>query len=419
MESRAHPGGRCDPLPDVDTRATRFPLFDSLRAIAALSVLLFHGMYGAVALSDPGSWVARFAAHLNVGVYIFFVISGFLLYRPFAAARLAGRPAPHAGAYAWRRFLRIVPAYWVALTAVVVVLNVPDVFTATGIPLFYGFAQVYSPSHALSGIGQAWSLDVELTFYLLLPVWAAALARLAAPGRRGVRTELVALAGLAAAGLAFQAWALGRGYPFAPGQQWRFLVLPDFLDCFALGMALAVVSAAWEGTPPFLRPLERFPSLAWLAAGALFWVLAVWSWPDTDSHSRVSDVQYFAASRLYALIALCLVLPAVFGDRDRGWVRALLRNRVLLYLGLVSYGIFLYHLAVFVQFLDWHGHLPTERPALVLWVAAGLAASVALASASYYLVERPALRLRRLVEPPGLPPDQPGAVSVPATPPAL
>jgi peptidoglycan/LPS O-acetylase OafA/YrhL len=383
----------------VQPRATRFPLFDSLRAIAALSVLVFHGLYGAVAQSEPGSWISRLSAHLNVGVYLFFVISGFLLYRPFVAARLAGQGLPHVGAYAWRRFLRIVPAYWLALTAVVVLLQVPRVLTATGIPLFYGFAQVYSPANALAGIGQAWSLDVEVAFYVLLPVWAAVMARLAGRGRRGVRTELLALAWLAAIGMAFQAWALGQAYPFAPGEQWRFLLLPNFLDCFALGMGLAVVSAWWESTPALLRPLERFPSLAWVAAAVLYGVLATWSWPANPLHSRVSDVQFFAGSRLYALTAACVVLPVVFGDQRRGWLRGLLRNRALLYLGLVSYGIFLYHLVVFVKFLDWRGHLPTHRLELAAWVAAGLAASVLLATASYYGLERPALRLRRRVKP--------------------
>src|SRR4051794_25208005 len=92
----------------------RFPLFDGLRAIAALSVLVYHT--SAYSGAQRESIVAPVLARLNTGVVIFFAISGFLLYRPFVAARMDARPGPGTFKYARRRFLRIVPAYWVALT---------------------------------------------------------------------------------------------------------------------------------------------------------------------------------------------------------------------------------------------------------------------------------------------------------------
>ena len=98
----------------------RFPLFDSLRAIAALSIFGFHIAASQLALNDPDfPWLGQ----LNVGVPIFFVVSGFLLYRPFVARRAQGRPAPSLGGYAIRRALRIIPAYWVALTVITVWLG--------------------------------------------------------------------------------------------------------------------------------------------------------------------------------------------------------------------------------------------------------------------------------------------------------
>lgn len=100
------------------TRAPgHLPLFDALRAIAAGSVLMYHlALFG----GTPDA-LADYAAHLNVGVPIFFLISGFLLYRPFARAHLAAEPGVRVRAYAWRRVLRIVPAYWAFLTAAVIV----------------------------------------------------------------------------------------------------------------------------------------------------------------------------------------------------------------------------------------------------------------------------------------------------------
>src|SRR5919199_254708 len=112
----------------MNVRATRFPMFDGLRAVAALAVLCFHAAYFAgIGVTD--SPLRPYAGRLEVGVSVFFVISGFLLYRPFVRARLESEPAPHAGAYAWRRFLRIVPGYWVALTVVALWLGLPGVFT--------------------------------------------------------------------------------------------------------------------------------------------------------------------------------------------------------------------------------------------------------------------------------------------------
>src|SRR2546421_7876739 len=95
------------------TGGVRFPLVDSLRAIAALSVFVFH----VAIVAAPPHAIAIVTNRLNLGVELFFIISGFLLYRPFVAARLIrGRRALGSGRYAWQRFLRIVPAYSVALT---------------------------------------------------------------------------------------------------------------------------------------------------------------------------------------------------------------------------------------------------------------------------------------------------------------
>src|SRR4051812_30593358 len=90
-------------------RRERFPLVDGLRAVAAIGVLLTHSAISS-GLVTTGATGFRYAQRLEVGVTIFFVISGFVLYRPFLLARVDG------ARYAWRRALRIVPAYWIALT---------------------------------------------------------------------------------------------------------------------------------------------------------------------------------------------------------------------------------------------------------------------------------------------------------------
>src|SRR5687767_2058855 len=105
----AHTTGSPDPAVAPSPGNPRFPLFDGLRAIAALSILLFHAGNHAYQADPQVDWLGYVVARLNVGVPIFFVISGFLLYRPFAAARMQGSRMPRIRDYARRRVLRIVP----------------------------------------------------------------------------------------------------------------------------------------------------------------------------------------------------------------------------------------------------------------------------------------------------------------------
>src|SRR4051794_38858942 len=102
--------------------ALRFRGFDGLRAIAALSVVVYHlsGADGRLLAHHYG----RYLWLLNIGVPLFFIISGFLLYRPFVVARFDGRPRPSTREFLRRRVLRIVPGFWVALTIVCIVFNV-------------------------------------------------------------------------------------------------------------------------------------------------------------------------------------------------------------------------------------------------------------------------------------------------------
>jgi peptidoglycan/LPS O-acetylase OafA/YrhL len=389
----------------VHARSGRFPLFDSLRALAAISVLAGHAAFFSHLL-ESSSPLRPWAARLDVGVAVFFLISGFLLYRPFVAARMRGEPPPSTGAYAWRRFLRIAPAYWLALTVCAVVLGLGGVLALPGIPIYYGFAQIYSHDYVLGGLPQAWTLCVEVTFYAFLPLWAGLMRRLPARDERSrYLTEAVGLVVLVVVAFAWQRWRLSSAAdPGHANATQGLLYLPAFLDQFALGMALAVASVAIAdrpGLPAALRPLDRFPVLGWALALAAFW--AVSTQIGLDGRGGLSEpmtsAQYLARHYLFALVGLGLLLPAVFGDQTRGLVRRFLGLRVMLYLGVVSYGIYLWHMGVFVQLSKWGLTLDSVGPvpAVVVWFVVGLLATVAIASASWWGMERPLLSLKRLV----------------------
>ena len=391
----------------MNVRAERFPLMDSLRAIAALSVLAFHAAYFAGMYSSD-SPLRPFVEQPAVGVSVFFVISGFLLYRPFVRARLEGGPAPSLRAYAWRRFLRIVPAYWLALTVIAIWLSLRVVVhPAWHLPLLYGFGQIYTPTTSLAGIGQAWTLCVEVTFYAFLPVWSLAVRRL------GTGRELAALAALWLLSLAWQVFATHHVRPgdFESGP-W-LMPLPNFLDQFAVGMALAVVSA--RGLSPRAARAVGPAWPWWLIAAAAYLALA--EAVGIRDH-RPQDV-FLVRHELETVVALGLLVPAIFAWDRGGAVRRLLAWRPLLYVGLVSYGIYLWHHALVGKIAGAIAHwmantvgLGVDARFAVLFVLT-LAAAVVVASVSYYALERPLLRRGRATGPPQ-PADSSEALAEPA-----
>ena len=384
----------------MNVRAERFPLFDGLRAIAAIAVLTFHAGYFA-SIGNLHPPLERFWGRLDVGVELFFLISAFLLYRPFVRARLNGQPMPHVGAYAWRRFLRIVPAYWLALTVISVWLGLSYVFTPAHVLTFYGFGQIYSVWGGLRGIGQAWTLCVEVTFYAFLPLWALFLRAVPAGDRRRRLTiEIAALVALVILSELYKAWALTRVAPAGLNQGPYLSPLPNFLDDFALGMALAVASVWYEGRalPAPLALARRFPLACWALALAAFWAVSTQIGFNGYLVQAVSRRTFVEQHALYAAVAFFLLLPAAFGEPGRGVVGRLLPSRLLSYLGLVSYGIYLWHFAVVKQLEQWlNPLLPGSWYArFAVYLPLTLLGATAIASVSYYVLERPTLSLKRL-----------------------
>jgi peptidoglycan/LPS O-acetylase OafA/YrhL len=363
----------------VNAHTGRFPLVDSLRALAALSVLAYHVVFHLGAIPDGAA--LSVAAELNIGVPVFFVISGFLLYRPFVAARLSGEDPPHTGAYAVRRLLRVVPAYWVALVACVVLLGRWEVLEPRGIVTYFGFLQIYDADTIIGGIGPAWTLCVEVTFYAALPLWALLARRLPGPP---VRAELIALPGLFACSLAWK-WGVVHLVPAdTPGWLPAQVSLPAFADHFALGMALAVISAA--GAAPEVADFAARRSWApWAAAGVLFAALSF------VLREHGPDLELLGAHTARGLIGVLVLLPAVVvtGMPRETAVRRLLGSPLLLWLGLVSYGFYLWHWPLLLALQD------AELGGWALTATVTVVATVAAAAVSWYAIERPAMRLGR------------------------
>jgi peptidoglycan/LPS O-acetylase OafA/YrhL len=385
----------------------RFPLFDSLRAIAVLAVVTFH-VTSITGDLDKHLIGNVFAVLGSQGLTLFFVISGFLLYRPFVAARAQGGPLPNTIRYARRRVLRIVPAYWTALTVLAIFPGLAGVFTGDWWR-YYFFLQLYSNRTVTAGIPVAWTLCVEVSFYIALPLWAAAVRRLrlGSGSRAWLSSELIALGALA---------LLGAGVQILAARQIVATVVSNSLlgACvwFALGMALAVASVAdsrSQRTSRAVRIVAEHSGLCWIGAAACLIGVAAVLQPGgllniVLSLSTKQPIGRTVGSILLTgVLMTLLVSPAVFGEGAGGLPRRILRVAPLAWLGLVSYGIYLWHLPV-AELLGLTAdkqHFSSSGLGLVAKVhfattpvlfLATLGVTAVVAAASYHFVELPFLR---------------------------
>jgi peptidoglycan/LPS O-acetylase OafA/YrhL len=380
----------------------RFPAFDGLRAFAAVSVVAVHSAIASGFSSRSGYGI--YTARLEIGVAVFFVISGFLLYRPFAVAHLSGRSAPEAGKFWIRRLARIIPAYWLALTVIVYVLHdatLPGGWS--GILVNYLFLQIYVPGSYFAGIPQAWSLCTEMSFYLVLPLYAAAIAYRRTSPLRQLRRELCGLLALVAVSVLFRSLVLSH-HPHctqclanppltATMQAW----LPSLLDLFAVGMLLAVLSAwfaAHRAEPSWLRH-RAMPWVSWGLAIVVFWSVSHIGL-GTQAFYSVTPAVNILRQTLYGLFALFLVAPAVFGPQEEGAIRRFLRLTPIAWLGVVSYGIYLWHVALIEQVLELTGRAEYAIPFWELFLTL-LALSTIVATVSYLGLEQPILEFANRV----------------------
>lgn len=370
-----------------------FPALEGMRALAAIAVIVYHvAIYtGATLQPEPGI-LANVASRGDIGVPIFFVLSGFLLYRPFAVASLRDAGRPSARHYLWRRGLRVLPAYWVALVVCLAVFNRDTVTGAWEVVRPVLLLHVYERDVLPLGIGQTWSLSAEVAFYLLLPLLAAGLARLgrgaAGPAARA-RRQTAGLTVLAAVGVGSAVLThLPSAGDYPPAHLW----LPEYAGFFAGGMALAVLLARTEADP--LRPPAAVrlagdrPGLFWAGAAAAF-ALACTPLTGPVDISYPSAAEAVAEQLLYLVCAVLLVAPCALG----GWRAPVLSAPAVRWLGRISYGLFLWHLAFLEGYFKvTEDEFGTGSFAVVLGVVA--AGTFVAATLSYYVVECPAQALR-------------------------
>ncbi|MFF0546830.1 acyltransferase family protein [Nocardia thailandica] len=355
------------------------PALEGMRGMAALGVLLTHVAFQTAATATP--WLGPIWERFDMAVAVFFSLSGFLLWRPHAAAARGLGAAPSARRYLAHRAARILPAYWVCVAAVLLLL--PGAAQTANLRVWVSnlfLLQVFVPLTLTEGLTQMWSLSVEVAFYLVLPLLAWCLVRLrgASAGAR-----VPALLALAAVSLTWN--LLPVPTPDAiHADNW----LPAYLPWFAAGMLLAelihqVRPAAWWYRLGVSQPLM------WAIALAAF-LLSATEYGGPAGLERAQPWQYAVKMLLGAIIGFCLLAPLVLrpeGAAPHRW----LESRPAAVLGRWSYGVFLWHLAVLTMVFPIFGILPFSGD--FVWVLLlTIAFTLPLAAASYALIEEPIRR---------------------------
>jgi peptidoglycan/LPS O-acetylase OafA/YrhL len=319
------------------------------------------------------------------GVTIFFVLSGFLLAIPFAQWQSGLRQRPALDRYFLRRVMRVFPAYYVQLAILLLIAAwIPgqpgvDSWGSLLRHLFMLFTP--PPLGTLPMNGVWWTLPIEFSFYLVLPL----LALLLRPGRWGLL--------LTGSLLAMYFWRHGVALRMTDAPISQRVVaayqLPGSMDAFSLGMLSAYLYVNRLRLPLWVLPRK----LGRLGLPGLALVLAATYWLPGKRHEYWADnpIFYLWTPALVLGVA-ALILSGVGGGRV---TNRLFTNRFIIYSGLVSYSYYIWHLPVlsWIVTMEWFQGLGSMRFLALLLVSAPLI--FLISTLSYVLIEVPGMRYRR------------------------
>jgi len=355
-----------------------------MRAIASIAVVATHAGFWSGIYSH--GLIGAAAQRLEVGVAIFFVLSGFLLGRPWVAAALIDASHDDMRLYARKRLLRIMPVYWVcAVAALTLIAPNRELGVGRWVQNLL-LIDLYRAQQLPQGFTQMWSLSIEAAFYLLLPFLGALIVRWF---RRRATQLLMFLAGLSAFSIT---WVAVTHVSSAGWAQWASRWLPSYLTWFMIGIALAVFSVETE------KPIRAFAAVValareratcWIAAAALFVLVST---PLGGSPLLVAPTTSQALTRhlLYGAIAALLVAPCALGNSDT-LTATVLSHRWVRHIGHLSYSLFCCHMIVLDLVAPRLGFHLFQSSWLAVFFAV-LTISLAISEGLYRWVELPFLR---------------------------
>jgi peptidoglycan/LPS O-acetylase OafA/YrhL len=375
-------------------RPERFAALDGVRAGAAYAIMATH--VGFEAGRSFGAYpVAPWLSRLDAAVPIFLMLSGFLLYRPFLIDALRGGPPPDSMRFYWRRALRVLPAYWIAVTVTLGLLSSRPASFGDWIS-YLSLTEIYTGHDHDSSLSHLWTLALEVSFYLVLPLLARSLRRSRGNAERIVASQCALFGAMVILSIGWQVVAMqvpSLGYQATA--KWLF----GSLDWFAGGMLLALLSvlpdscASLRGARTALRQWAASLGLCWTLAVVLYWLSSLplagpldlgtpTTWQHLSKHLLQGGVVFF----------LLLPLTAAGGRSSADSPAArVLGGRTARFLGEISYGVYLWHLPMLIL-IQRVFRIPIFQGHFWAFLLLTGASSTLIASLSWPFIERPLLR---------------------------
>lgn len=361
------------------------PALEGIRGLAAVGVMTTHVAF--VTRSSFGSPVKRIFGRLDLAVAVFFAKSGFLLWRAHARHAREDKPgtARPTGEFLRSRVERIMPAYVVLVAAAMLLLKQNHVNGPGTWLLNLTLTQIYTPKFLVAGLTHAWSLAVEMAFYMVFPILWTAMKDL-----RGdtAKWRIPAILAFGASGLAFPAipWQTLGLLPTGVNVQ---ILPPAFTAWFAAGMLLAEIATAPPGTLVRMCRDKAARYGWWIAGGAALVATTVPAW-FSEGFTHPGPVEFAARTSLAGTMAFLVLAPVVLAPEGTRF--PVLESEPLQKLGTWSYGIFLWHQLVLLASFPLTRTALWDRRMGVIWPVT-FGGSLAAAVASYNLLEEPARKM--------------------------
>ena len=283
------------------------------------------------------------------------------------------------------------PAYWIALTVLwgIRATNIPNI---SGLLRNIFLIHPLTSQNVFTGIHQAWTLSIEVFFYLCLP-WIAKLIMACAKNRlpkQSVRSILVCLLALYVSAYIFRLFFYHIHLKdFETYASW----FPAHLDNFVLGMTISVavvalnVSPALDGLQGKLA--RMWPLFFFLSGAAWFWStqIGMGVFPDTPPF-RIGLFGHF----LDGITSVTFVLPFCL-DQGNSRIVKIFASRACVWLGTISYGMYLWHnLFLNGEFATTYMPYQVGDMGIATRLLVTILGTIAIATVSYYLIERPLIR---------------------------
>lgn len=385
---------------------------EGLRGLAAVTVLIGHvGTHLAAGVQHPTYMTAPLSI-MGQGLTLFFALSGFLLFRPFASAIVADRDLPSISRFFTNRFIRIFPAYIFILFFVSLVIgkaytsSVPEGQTVEGAGQAVGYmndplllitnglmVHTLFPATIKTGLGVAWTLSIELVFYLVLPLLAWAAYKLARRGEDRILLALMPAFAVFIIGCAGRIAVAAISNPATKqeefflnwGANWTAVLARSFVanaDLFSFGMFAAVIVALFESRKIRSRNLQKVRWGALLGGALIAFALR---------QTPIADTAFALAG---AALILFIVLPPAKG-RPQGIGARVFDWLPVRYVGVVSYSMYLWHVPVIWVLRDMQLTFPATVSGFWGNVLLVFVATMVLSTMTYELIEKQALRFKK------------------------